>query len=102
MGENNNTSLTKSIITVIYDDESTVFEMNSDISILEAALDRDLDVPHSCQGGVCTSCMAKITSGKVQMKNNTVLTDEEIDEGYTLTCQARPVSAEITVDYDDV
>ena len=75
---------------------------SAETSILEAALDRDLDVPHSCQGGVCTSCMAKVTDGKVEMKTNSVLTDDEIEEGYTLTCQARPVTEKVTVDYDEI
>jgi ring-1,2-phenylacetyl-CoA epoxidase subunit PaaE len=101
MKENKKSFFQKSTITVIYDDEKEVFEMESGSSILEAALDRDLDVPFSCQGGVCTSCMAKITSGEVTMKNNAVLTDEEIEEGYILTCQAYPKSEKITIDYDE-
>ena len=102
MKENKKGQFTKAVVTVIYDDESTEFEMSADTSILEAALDRDLDVPHSCQGGVCTSCMAKVTDGKVEMKTNSVLTDDEIEEGYTLTCQARPVTEKVTVDYDEI
>lgn len=102
MADNNNSTPSTSEITIIYDDEKEVFKMSSETSILEAALDRDLDVPYSCQGGVCTSCMAKVTSGEVMMKNNSVLTDEEIEEGFILTCQAHPVTAAITVDYDDV
>ena len=61
-----------------------------------------IDVPYSCQGGVCCSCIAKVTDGSAAMGNNQILTDEEIEEGLVLTCQAFPTSATIAVDYDDV
>ena len=77
-------------------------DIESSETILEAALDRNIDVPFSCQGGVCTSCMAKITQGKAVMENNSVLTDDEIEDGIVLTCQAHPTTATIVVDYDEV
>ena len=85
-----------------YDDE--VFEINvpENMTILDAALQKNLDVPYSCQGGVCSSCIAKITSGSANMLQNNILTDSEIEEGLVLTCQAVPSSKDITIDYDDV
>lgn len=89
-------------ITVLVDGDEQTFEMSSKQTLLEASLKQGLDAPYSCQGGVCSSCIAKITSGSAVMKKNTILTDKEIADGLILTCQAHPTSAEITVDYDDV
>jgi ring-1,2-phenylacetyl-CoA epoxidase subunit PaaE len=89
-------------ITVLVDDEETTFEMDSKQTILTAALKQGLDAPYSCQGGICSSCMAKVTEGKVVMEKNTILSDDEIAEGFILTCQAHPITQKITIDYDDV
>ena len=90
------------IVTVILDDEKTTITVSENETLLEAALDADLDAPFSCQGGVCTSCMAKIIEGTAEMEKNTVLSDDELNEGLILTCQAHPTSATLTIDYDDV
>ncbi len=71
-------------------------------TILDAALDQDIDAPYSCQGGVCSSCICKITEGSAAMEKNSILTDGEIAEGLVLACQAHPTSSSITVDFDDV
>lgn len=89
-------------ITVMVDDEEATFEMSQKQTLLEAALKQGLDAPYSCQGGICSSCLARITNGSAEMKKNSILTDSEIAEGLILTCQAHPTSAEIYVDYDDV
>ena len=89
-------------ITVLVDDEETTFEMSQKQTVLEAALKQGLDAPYSCQGGICSSCIAKITSGTAEMKKNSILTDSEIAKGLILTCQAHPTSTELYVDYDDV
>ena len=89
-------------ITVRVDDEETTFEMSQKQTVLEAALKQGIDAPYSCQGGICSSCLARIKNGTVEMKKNSILTDGEIAEGLILTCQAHPTSTEIYVDYDDV
>lgn len=89
-------------ITVMVDDEETTFVMDQKKSILEAALDKDLDAPYSCQGGVCSSCIARLTEGKAEMRQNNILTDGEVAEGLILTCQAHPTSPVVKIDYDDV
>ncbi|WP_299223631.1 ferredoxin--NADP reductase [uncultured Psychroserpens sp.] len=89
-------------ITILLDDETTTFEASQKQSILEAALDKDLDAPYSCQGGICSSCIARITNGEATMRQNNILTDSELAEGLILTCQAHPTTERITVDYDDV
>ena len=88
--------------TVLVDDETTEISVNSEQTILEAALKHEVDVPYSCQGGVCSSCICRITKGTAEMRQNSVLTDDEIAEGLVLSCQAVPTSAVIHVDFDDV
>jgi ring-1,2-phenylacetyl-CoA epoxidase subunit PaaE len=89
-------------ITIMVDEEETTFEMSQKQTILEAALKQGIDAPYSCQGGICSSCLARVKSGTAVMKKNSILTDSEIAEGLVLTCQAHPTSAEIIIDYDDV
>ena len=89
-------------ITVLVDGDEVTFEMSQKQTLLEASLKQGLDAPYSCQGGICSSCLARIKNGTAEMKKNTILTDGEIAEGLILTCQAHPTSSEIFVDYDDV
>jgi len=89
-------------ISILVDEEETTFEMSQKQTILEAALKQGVDAPYSCQGGICSSCLARITSGTAEMKKNSILTDSEIAEGLVLTCQAHPTSESISVNYDDV
>lgn len=89
-------------IKIVCDDEEFSFTMPQDELILDAALDQDIDAPHSCQGGVCSSCIARVTEGTAVMEKNQILTDSEVAEGLILTCQAHPTSATLIVDFDDV
>jgi ring-1,2-phenylacetyl-CoA epoxidase subunit PaaE len=69
-------------------------------TILDMALEEGADVPYACKGGVCATCKALVTKGKVEMDNNHCLSDDEVEAGMILTCQAHPVSDEVEVDYD--
>ena len=69
-------------------------------SVLDAALAQKANLPFACKGGVCCTCKAKLTKGKVNMKVNYGLEPDEIDAGYILSCQSHPVSDEIEVDFD--
>lgn len=89
-------------ITIMVDDEETSFEMSQKQTILEAALKQGIDAPYSCQGGICSSCLCRVTQGSAEMKKNSILTDKEIAEGLILSCQAHPTSETIYVDFDDV
>jgi len=89
-------------ISILVDDEETSFEMSQQQTVLEAALKQGLDVPYSCQGGICSSCICKITEGAAEMKKNQILTDAEVAEGLTLACQAYPTTATIKIDFDAV
>lgn len=92
----------KTQITVTLDGEDTEFTMNQDELILDAALDQKLDAPYSCRGGICSTCMALVTEGEAKMRKNQILTDDEVANGYILTCQAQPITPTIKVDYDDL
>jgi ring-1,2-phenylacetyl-CoA epoxidase subunit PaaE len=100
--EKTTVSTKNSKATIIYDDETLSLEVPENMTILDAALQKNIDVPYSCQGGVCSSCIAKVSSGSASMLQNNILTDSEIEEGLVLTCQAVPKTQEITVDFDDV
>ena len=92
----------ETLLTIKVDDEIHQLKMPIKKTVLEAALDKDIDAPYSCQGGVCSSCIARITEGKAEMEQNQILTDSEIAEGLILTCQAHPTTPTLCVDYDDV
>ena len=89
-------------IEIISDNENFKIIGSEKKSVLDVALDNNIDAPYSCQGGICSTCIARIKRGSVKMKNNQILTDEEIDDGLILTCQAIPTSNSIIIDYDDV
>jgi ring-1,2-phenylacetyl-CoA epoxidase subunit PaaE len=69
-------------------------------SILDSARAAGLSAPFACKAGVCATCRAKVTAGKVEMAAHYGLTDEEIAEGYVLTCQSVPAGDGVAVNYD--
>ena len=77
-------------------------ETSKDITLLELALENDVDAPYSCQGGICSTCLARIIKGSVKMDNNQILTDDDVDDGLILTCQSRITSSHIEISYDDI
>jgi len=89
-------------VSVILDSEKITFNLAAKgESVLEKSINEGLDAPYSCKGGVCSSCKAKVLNGKTTMSMNYSLTDQEIEEGYTLTCQTHPASSEILISYDE-
>jgi ring-1,2-phenylacetyl-CoA epoxidase subunit PaaE len=89
-----------SSVTVVLDGRSTTSAMPRDRSILDSAQTTRADLPFACKGGVCGTCRAHLTSGKVDMRRNYALEDDEVERGFVLTCQSHPVSDEVTVDFD--
>ena len=89
-------------VEVTVDGETTSLEMDAKTILLDAIIKADIDAPYSCQGGVCSSCICKVTKGSAAMIKNQILTDSEIADGLVLSCQAMVTSAEIAVDFDDV
>ncbi|GIV44287.1 MAG: phenylacetic acid degradation protein [Bacteroidia bacterium] len=91
----------ESKVTIIMDGVETIINLASNgKTILDAAMEAGLDAPFACKGAVCCTCKAKVLNGNVSMDMNYALTDDEVAEGYILTCQAHPQSTEVTVDYD--
>ena len=88
-------------LTVVLDGKSHVLRMRPDQHVLDVALAQGLDLPYSCKGGVCCTCRAKVLDGSVQMDKNFTLEPWETQQGFVLSCQARPTSDSLTVSYDE-
>jgi ferredoxin len=69
-------------------------------TVLETARRGGLRPPSSCEAGNCATCMAHLDKGTVTMRANNALLDDDLAEGWILTCQSVPTSAELVVDYD--
>ena len=91
----------KSRITVKLDGRSFDFELGFDNdSILDAALKQGADLPFACKGGVCCTCKARLLEGQVEMDVNWGLEQEEVEQGFILTCQSHPTTEKVVVDFD--
>ena len=75
-------------------------ELDGKTNILEQALEQDVELPHSCLAGVCSSCRAKLVRGKVYMPPCDALEEEDIEHGYILTCQAVAETEEVEINFD--
>jgi ring-1,2-phenylacetyl-CoA epoxidase subunit PaaE len=69
--------------------------------LLDAALNAGLDLPYSCKGGVCCTCRCKVVSGQVSMDKNFTLEADEVAKGFVLSCQARALTPEVVLSYDE-
>jgi ring-1,2-phenylacetyl-CoA epoxidase subunit PaaE len=91
----------KSKITVKLDGRSFDFDLGvNDEPILDAALKQGADLPFACKGGVCTTCKARLIEGEVDMEVHWGLEEQEIEQGYILTCQSHPKSGRVVIDFD--
>lgn len=88
-------------LDVVMDGKTHHFAMSNADRVLDVALDGGLDLPYSCKGGVCCTCRARVIEGKVQMDRNFTLEQWEIDKGFVLTCQSRPLTPRVVVSYDE-
>lgn len=95
-GTSQNTSTQE--VTVIYEGSEYKFTVPPDKTILEAALDLDIDLPYSCQSGNCTACRGKCISGKVKLDEEDGLSEYELKEGYVLTCVGHPVTDDVIIE----
>jgi ring-1,2-phenylacetyl-CoA epoxidase subunit PaaE len=92
---------TRSIVRIKLDGRSFEFETGfDDTSILDAALKAGADLPFACKGGVCCTCKAKLLEGKVEMDVHWGLEEEEVKQGYVLTCQSHPLTEKVVIDFD--
>jgi ferredoxin len=87
-------------VTILLDRKKVSVSRHDGETLLESARRAGLTPPFSCEAGNCGTCMAKVSDGSATMRVNDALTEDEVAEGYVLTCQAVPDTASIKVDYD--
>ncbi|MBV8930371.1 MAG: 2Fe-2S iron-sulfur cluster binding domain-containing protein [Mycobacteriaceae bacterium] len=88
-------------VTIVLDRKKVSVPRVPNETLLESARRAGLAPPFSCEAGNCATCMAKLTMGRATMRANDALTDEEVADGYILTCQGIPDTPSVTVVYDD-
>lgn len=88
-------------VSVVQDGQRRQFVMpRGGQSVLQAALAQGVELPWSCQAGVCSTCRCKVTEGEVEMDSNFALEDYEVARGFRLACQSYPLGERLTIDYD--
>ncbi len=92
----------KAIASLIIDGKRREVPVAEGEAILDAALRAGMDLPFACKGGMCSTCRAKLVEGEAPMEVNYSLEPWELKAGFVLTCQARPTSERVVVDYDHV
>jgi ring-1,2-phenylacetyl-CoA epoxidase subunit PaaE len=92
----------KAIASLIIDGKRREVPVADGEAILDAALRAGVDLPFACKGGMCSTCRAKLVEGEAQMEVNYSLEPWETKAGFILTCQAKPCSERVVVDYDHV
>ncbi|WP_055562617.1 MULTISPECIES: ferredoxin--NADP reductase [Hymenobacter] len=95
--EDDGTIVTRTV-TVNYEGSEYQFSVEPNQTILEAALDLDIDLPYSCQAGLCTACRGKCLSGKVHLDEREGLSDSELNQGYVLTCVSHPLTSDVVIE----
>ena len=92
----------KALAALIIDGKRREVPVADGEAILDAALRAGVDLPFACKGGMCSTCRARLVEGEAQMEVNYSLEPWELEKGFILTCQARPVTDSVVVDYDHV
>jgi ring-1,2-phenylacetyl-CoA epoxidase subunit PaaE len=94
---------TVSRITVTLDGKRHAFDLlKGDESLIEAAERNGIELPYSCKGGMCCTCRCKVESGAAEMAFNYSLEDWEMNAGFILSCQARPTTPALALDFDQI
>ncbi|WP_247237058.1 ferredoxin--NADP reductase [Telluribacter sp. SYSU D00476] len=98
--EENDGSMKTREITVLYEGSEYKFKVEPHQTVLEAALDLDIDLPYSCQAGMCTACMGRCVSGKVHLDEEDALSEAELKAGFILTCVTHPMSDDVVIEVE--
>ena len=88
-------------LEIVLDGKTHSLSMGPSDRVLDVALAAGLDLPYSCKGGVCCTCRARVLEGRAEMERNFTLEPWEIDKGFVLTCQSRPLTDKLVVSYDE-
>jgi ferredoxin len=88
-------------VTIVLDRKTVSVTRMPNETLLESARRAGLSPPFSCEAGNCGTCMGRLTEGRATMRVNDALDEDEVDEGYILTCQAVPDTESVCVSYDD-
>lgn len=88
-------------LTIVLDGKPHAMALSPSERILDAALAAGLDLPYSCKGGVCCTCRAKVMEGRVTMDKNFTLEPWETQQGFVLSCQARPATDRVVLSFDE-
>ncbi|HKV17774.1 MAG TPA: 2Fe-2S iron-sulfur cluster-binding protein [Mycobacterium sp.] len=87
-------------VTILLDRQKASVSRVANETLLESARRAGLSPPFSCEAGNCGTCMAKVVEGKATMRVNDALDEDEVAEGYILTCQGVPDTESVTVEYE--
>ena len=88
----------ESKVTILLDGEVFSITVKKSASVLDTALDNGLDMPYSCQSGLCTACRGRCLEGKISIDKAEGLSQDELDEGYVLTCVGKPLTDSVKVE----
>ncbi|WP_138482653.1 ferredoxin--NADP reductase [Dyadobacter bucti] len=97
--EEDNSLITREI-TLFYEGAEYKLPVKPHETVLEAALNMDIDLPYSCQAGMCTACLGRCVSGKVHLDEEDALSQAELDEGFILTCVSHPMSDDVIIEVE--
>lgn len=88
----------ESEVSILLDGEEYSMTVSKNIPILDTALENNLDMPYSCQSGLCTACRGKCLEGKISIEEAEGLSQDELDDGYVLTCVGKPLTDKVRVE----
>ena len=89
-------------ITFTFDGRTRSFSMaSSGLTIMEGADAAGVELPSQCRAGICATCRARLTSGRVHMRSNSALEEREIAAGFVLACQSEPLTDDLALNFDD-